>query len=144
MRIVCSTVDVRPERSPGTVFTGVSLLPSRLNTIINVCCAFRRKIINSVFLTFKECLLAFRQCDKLLRSWFNFLVKTSSDLADCRIFASSARWYALEYLTHLFRLFMHIRKRRGPRTEFWGTPVKIVLAVELQFSINKNCFLFVR
>ena len=41
--------------------------------------AFRRKIINSVFLTFKESLLAFNHCDKLLRSWLSFLAKTSSD-----------------------------------------------------------------
>ena len=37
--------------------------------------AFRRKIINSV-LTFKKSLLAFNHCEKLLRSWFNFLAKT--------------------------------------------------------------------
>ena len=44
--------------------------------------AFQWKIINSVFLTFKESLLAFNHCDKLLRSWFSFLAKTSSDSPD--------------------------------------------------------------
>ena len=105
--------------------------------------AFRRKIINSVFLTFKESLLAFNHCDKLLTSWLNFLAKSSSDLPDCRIFVSSAKWYALEYLTHLCRFFMYIRKRSGLTTEPWGTSVKFVLVVELQLLIDTNCFLFV-
>ena len=33
---------------------------------------------------------------------------------------------------------MYIRKRSGPRTEPWQTPVKIVLVVELQLSIDTN------
>ena len=39
---------------------------------------------------------------------------------------------------------MYIRKRSGPRNDPRGTPVKTVLVVELQFSIDTNCFLFVR
>ena len=64
--------------------------------------AIRPKIINSVFLTFKESLLAFNHYDKLLRSWFNSLAKTSSDLPDCRIFLSSAKMIRLR----IFNTFM--------------------------------------
>ena len=53
--------------------------------------AFRQKVVNSIYLTFKESLLAVHDCDKLLGSWFNFLAKASSDYLDCRIFMLSGK-----------------------------------------------------
>ena len=92
--------------------------------------AFRKKIINSGFSTFKESLLAFNHCNKLLRSWFNFLAKP---LVKRQLgIEYLTHLFALEYLTCLWRSFMHIRKRCGPRTKPWETAVKIVLVVELQ------------
>ena len=43
---------------------------------------FKEKLLS--FLTFKESLVDLNHFDKLLRSWVNFLTKTSSDLPDCR------------------------------------------------------------
>ena len=106
--------------------------------------AFRQNIINSASLTLKESLLALNHCYKILRSWVTFFAKTSSDLPDCSILLSPAKWYAFAYLTHLCRSLMYIRKKSGSRTEPWGTLVKTVLVVEFQLSIDGNCFLFVK
>ena len=89
-------------------------------------------VINSVFLTFNEKLLAFNYCDKLLRFWLNFLAKISHNLPDCRIFVLSAKWYALKYSRYLCRdlLLFYGEHFYG----FFESDIKIIVDIQIEFT----------
>ena len=103
------------------------------------------KYISSVFVELRLILLASSQWVRHLRSLLIFLVLFGNDLFKmCIRFVSSAKCLVVEYLMHLCRSLMYIRKSRGPRTDPWGTPCLMTAWSESVPSSVTYCYLSVR
>ena len=76
-----------------TVSGCINLFPSRMILRLgSVFLELEWKIMNSVFMTWRDNLLALSHWDKFLRSEFICFAKVSSELCDRSILVSSAKW----------------------------------------------------
>ena len=108
----------------------INIYSSSLNfTLSSICFQHDLKMMSFVLPTFRYNLLTFNHWESFFRSWFLFILRSIRDGLDCRIFVSSAMWYALGCFIHLLRPFMYIRKKCGPKTEPWGTPAMIFIVL---------------
>ena len=56
-----------------------------------------------------------------------------------RILVSSAKWLIMDELIHWLRSLIYIRKRMGPRTVPWGTPLRTLAGYEWVPFIETVC-----
>jgi len=81
------------------------------------------KLVNWVLVKFKESKFYLNQPLKILNSVLILLFKSVGFEWDNKMLVSSANRTGTNLsLTNLGKLFIKIRKSKGPKTELWGTP----------------------
>ena len=90
-------------------------------------------IKSSVFVEFNDIKLALSQLTRSLRSILLFF-----------LLLSSAKRLTIEYKIAAWRSFTYKRKRRGPRTDPWGTPWDTNFESDLAPLISTYCFLEIK
>ena len=107
-----------------TLSVGYSLLPYNFifKSPSNFFC-LDQKMTNSVFFffTLSEILFAFNQLTRYLKSALTCLFSFLIELLWRNILVCSAKWWTLQNFIAWLRSFIY-KKKRGPRTDPWGTP----------------------
>ena len=101
-------------------------------------------IKSSVFVEFNDIKLALSQLTRSLRSILIFFAKDFKELLLRKSIVSSAKRLTIEYKIAAWRSFTYKRKRRGPRTDPWGTPWDTNFESDLAPLISTYCFLEVK
>jgi len=85
-------------------------------------------------------MFASSQLVRHLGSIFILFDNAFNDLLLLKSIVSSAKRLTTEYGIALYRSLIYRRNNRGPRTDPWGTPWRIVLRFEERLEIETNCF----
>ena len=88
-------------------------------------------MISSVFLKFKERLLASNNVKDFFRSCFIIFASSKIDLLECKIICIVCKMISARMLMSLLRSFTSHRKRRGLRRKHCGTLVRTTLLLQI-------------
>jgi len=84
------------------------------------------KLVNWVLVKFKESNFCLNQSLEILNTVLILLIMLVGFERDNTMLVSSANRIGTDFsLTNLGKLFTKIRKSKGPKIEFWGTPCSI-------------------